>query len=468
MFVLWYLKDQLVKTSDKNKPKIQDYIIDSSITNKLSTLKYVTESNSATKYQREEIKNKCDMKKYLDANKLECRYIIHDNDRPKTKRVHTQEFNDVQCNLDMIYTDCSEVKNVLLHGKEDISKEEKTFPLAFAMKIHTSGNQAFKLLQLIYRTHNVYCIHVDKKAPFSLYQQFKSVATCVENIFVIEDRINVVYSSIRQIEAEFKCIDAVQNSSVKWKYYINLTGQEYMLKTNLEIIKILQLLNGTNDIESYNVKGFEHRFKKKFWIINNRIKSSKKPKEDFPYSLQIRKGSAYGMFSRAFIEFVRTDSLSKQFKTWLEDTYAPEETIWATLNSLPQAPGGYPRVIIHRNSTLTKDYSRKTAHKNSAITGEYVREITHKNSTFLSRTMIWSMEATICHGKYVHWVCIFGEKDLPWLIQQKQMIANKFYQGYGGQVLDCLEKYLYDRTMFPYLHKPLNLSLYADIPHLHL
>ena len=375
------------------------------------------------------------MKTYLDRYTTYCHQVLH-TETDNNMKLHRKQSTYNNCNLDNIYNSCEAVRASLLYGKRNISNEEINFPLAFAIKIHRNGNQAFRLLRLIYRKHNIYCIHVDKKSAASIYVQFKTVSTCMQNIIVIDERVNVVYSSFRQIQAEFKCTDAVRKSETKWKYYINLTGQEFMLKTNMEIVKVLQLLNGTNDIESYKADGFEYRYKSKTVIVNNRLKKTHMAKEQFPVKIQLRKGSAYGMMSRDFIEFVRTDNFTQKFVSWLQDTYAPEETIWATLNALPHAPGGY------------------------------AREITHKDSTFLSRAMVWKMEPTVCHGKYIHWVCIFGEKDLLWLIKQKEMVANKFYEDYGGLVLDCLEKHLYDRTMFPNLYECLNLLTYNDIPHL--
>jgi hypothetical protein len=34
----------------------------------------------------------------------------------------------------------------------------------------------------------------------------------------------------------------------KWKYFINLTGQDYPLKTNLDIVRILKAFKGANDV----------------------------------------------------------------------------------------------------------------------------------------------------------------------------------------------------------------------------
>ena len=199
----------------------------------------------------------------------------------------------------------------------------------------------FRLLRYIYRKHNIYCIHIDKKASAEIFKSFKHIKRCFDNIILIEDRVDVIYSSIRQIEAEMRCVEAVKNSQVKWKYYINLTGQEFMLRTNLELVLYLRLMNNTNDIESYKVpRNMVHRFKQRAVLLANKGIVSKYLNPPFEMKIEFRKGSAYGMFTREFIIFVLNHSVVKEFVVWLGDTYAPEETIWATINTMPEAPGG--------------------------------------------------------------------------------------------------------------------------------
>lgn len=69
-----------------------------------------------------------------------------------------------------------------------------------------------------------------------------------------------------------------------------------MLRTCQEIVTVLKLLNGTNDIESYEPKGFEHRYKTKTRIIilYNKLHKSNEEKPAFKFTndIQIRKGSA--------------------------------------------------------------------------------------------------------------------------------------------------------------------------------
>lgn len=72
------------------------------------------------------------------------------------------------------------------------------FGLAFTIKIYTNPEQAEQLLRTIYRSNNVYCIYVDKKAETNVYNFMKKLGNCFENVFVVDKRINIVYSSINR------------------------------------------------------------------------------------------------------------------------------------------------------------------------------------------------------------------------------------------------------------------------------
>ncbi len=46
-----------------------------------------------------------------------------------------------------------------------------------------------------------------------------------------------------------ECMHDLWRRSVRWRYFINLTGREFPLKTNLELVRILTTYNGSNDID---------------------------------------------------------------------------------------------------------------------------------------------------------------------------------------------------------------------------
>ena len=124
--------------------------------------------------------------------------------------------------------------------------EELEMPVAYSIIMYRDPEQAEFLLRAIYRPHNYYCIHVDKDKKYShVYNQMKAVASCLKNVLMVSSRVKVRWGKFSVVQAEMHCMkDLIKYAS--WKYFINLTGQEYPLKTSLELVKILKLLNGTN------------------------------------------------------------------------------------------------------------------------------------------------------------------------------------------------------------------------------
>ncbi|XP_046543537.1 beta-1,3-galactosyl-O-glycosyl-glycoprotein beta-1,6-N-acetylglucosaminyltransferase-like [Haliotis rubra] len=313
--------------------------------------------------------------------------------------------------------------------RRPVVEEEKVFPLAFALIVHTAPGQVDQLMRTIYRSHNVYCIHVDRKARRSvgLLSQW---AQCFHNVLVLQE-VEVVYGGAGLVTAARACMRMLANTHVKWKYYIILSGQEFVLKTNLEIVQILKLLNGTNDIEQYPFP--EHlrwRFETRYSVINGTMMTRLvDAKPAFKQNITLYKGSMYGMFSRGFVLFILESKIAAELIDWAEDSYAPEELVWATLNGLPGAPGGY-------NVTVKHDIALNQV---------------------LSRAVIWEWDRVPCHGKFVRSVCVFSYRDLPWLVSRPEIVANKFNSNFDQLVIDCLESWLHHKAM---LSETINMNWY--------
>ena len=60
------------------------------------------------------------------------------------------------------------------------TKEELEFPLAFLMTVHDSPQQIFRLLKVIYRPHNLYCLHYDIKTGDKMKNIVENVANMYE------------------------------------------------------------------------------------------------------------------------------------------------------------------------------------------------------------------------------------------------------------------------------------------------
>lgn len=78
--------------------------------------------------------------------------------------------------------------------------------------------------------------------------QIKALAQCLPNVFEAPRQVNVTWGTFTVLEAELVCMEALLRTHSTWRYVINLTGQEFPLKTNKELVAILRSYRGANDI----------------------------------------------------------------------------------------------------------------------------------------------------------------------------------------------------------------------------
>ena len=77
------------------------------------------------------------------------------------------------------------------------SKEENEFPLAFSIVMYKDPEQVVRLLRMIYRPSNYYCIHVDSKAQDGVFAAMESVSQCFPNVVMASTRHDVRWGEFR-------------------------------------------------------------------------------------------------------------------------------------------------------------------------------------------------------------------------------------------------------------------------------
>lgn len=109
--------------------------------------------------------------------------------------------------------------------------------------------QVLHLLRAIYRPQNYYCIHVDSKSDPQFREVITTITYCLNNVFLSSRSVDVKWGTFTVLEPELICMEDLWKYKA-WKYFINLTGQEFPLKTNLEIVRILTAYRGANDVSA--------------------------------------------------------------------------------------------------------------------------------------------------------------------------------------------------------------------------
>ncbi|KAK4473910.1 hypothetical protein MN116_003235 [Schistosoma mekongi] len=324
---------------------------------------------------------------------------------------------------------CQNFKLFYGHPVES-SMQEKQFPLAFSLSIHENIEQASRLLRLIYRSHNLYCIHVDSKSPQAFYDEVMQLATCFgSNVMLVNrsESVNVQWGYYSLFEAFLLCADKLmKNTDYMWKYLLNVSGQEMPLRTNWELVAALKAINGSNVVEG----------------VGPTENPSRWPKRNFTFPFTWNKGSFYVALKREFVHFYQTDEKANEIldamKAEKHLVKHPDELYFSTLTYNPQlgAPGACNEFYVTNNSDPRKKY--------------------------VARYVTWYHKE--CRSSRVsHGVCIIGINDLPFITSQVEFFANKFHHDFEPIAYDCTEYYIM-RKCYLYTYDPMRLnSLAVDL-----
>ncbi|XP_016308071.1 beta-1,3-galactosyl-O-glycosyl-glycoprotein beta-1,6-N-acetylglucosaminyltransferase 4-like [Sinocyclocheilus anshuiensis] len=312
------------------------------------------------------------------------------------------------------------------------SEFEREFPLAYSLVVHQDAAFVVRLLRAIYMPHNIYCIHYDLKSSDYFISAMKGLARCIPNVFIASKLERVQYAGFSRLKADLNCLSDLLDSEVKWKYVINLCGQDFPLRTNAELVSDLKELKGRNMVESKWPEGKTGR-----WTYHHSLKDSNSEYYESPVSTSEKKsppphniamfvGSAYFTLSREFVVFVQQSSLASDFLAWSEDTYSPDEHFWATLVRVSGVPGEVPS------------------------SDPEISELKSK-----TRLVKWSYLERIlyppCTGVSIRAVCIYGAAELRWLLNYGHWFANKVDPKVDPVLMECLEEKLAEKRLRPKL-----------------
>ncbi|NWV00395.1 GCNT2 transferase, partial [Upupa epops] len=302
-----------------------------------------------------------------------------------------------------------------------LSAEEATFPIAYIMTLHKEFETFERLFRAVYMPQNIYCIHVDAKAPASFQRAVQRLLDCFPNAFLASRTERVVYGGISRLRADLHCMKDLVTSAVPWHYLLNTCGQEFPLKTNQDIVRQLKGLRGKNItpgvlLPAHISSRSKYVHREQLYSFFSFMLPTSVRKAPPPHNLTLYFGSAYVAVTRPFVEFVLQDQRAIDLLAWSEDTYSPDEHFWVTLNRIPGVPGSMPNAAWEGDLKAVKWSDMEESHGG-------------------------------CHGRYVRGICVYGTGDLKWLLNSTSMFANKFELRTYPLTVECLELRHRQRTL---------------------
>ena len=325
------------------------------------------------------------------------------------------------------FQNCSWLDHFL---KNDLynSELEKSFPLAFTFVVHDSPQQVLRLLRLLYRPQNSYCIHYDAKSTDEFKEFFNSIANCRGNVIIASRQESVVWGHYSVLGAQMNCMKDLLNlrtqQEYKWKYLLSLCGKELPLITNREMVSRLVSLNGSSSVWTYksNSRLVMSRIKYSTKLNKEKtqlVKNTSDLLSDPPFNIsQYYKSQSYVALSHPFAEFLHTNATAIKIHEFFKNCGNPEEHFYATIFMLPGVPGGYDRKIKY----------------------------------FVMESAFWIYHNETCHGKVVHRICIVGVGDLPRVVQMAggHFFHNKYFMEYDHTVMSCMEERIVQMNKLEY------------------
>ncbi|XP_032807492.1 beta-1,3-galactosyl-O-glycosyl-glycoprotein beta-1,6-N-acetylglucosaminyltransferase-like [Petromyzon marinus] len=320
--------------------------------------------------------------------------------------------------------DCDAFKRDRRYVTVPLSEEEAAFPIAYSVVAHHRVDMLERLLRAIYAPQNVYCLHVDQKSPPPYQEAVRALAACFPNVFMASRQERVVYTSWLRVQADLNCMRDLVAAPQPWKYFINLCGLDFPIKTNLEMVRALRALNGENSMESMHTPGGKvGRWQIRHEIVNDGLRSTGEKKSPPPIPTPMFSGNAYIVVTRAFVEHVLSDPTARALMEWEKDTFSPDEHLWATLQRLPGVPGSTP------------PHDKYDVEDMMAI-ARLVRW------SYMEGDTLQGAAYPPCRGTHMRAICINSAKDLAWVLKQRHLFVNKLDSDVDELAVHCLERYL--------------------------
>lgn len=205
--------------------------------------------------------------------------------------------------------------------------------IAYFILVHRLPNQFKRLFKAIYEPGNCYLIHIDKKASNELKEEIHLFLQPFTNVYIMQSE-NVVWGGYSMVQAELDGIKYLLDIHAEWDYFINLSGQDYPLKSQKIIRQFLSENRGKSYLKVANqaltrpetMNRIENHFEELEDSISNVTHKRAFMKGVIPYI-----GGQWMMLTRICCEFICNSSEVEKFENYYFNTLIADESFFQTV-----------------------------------------------------------------------------------------------------------------------------------------
>jgi len=275
--------------------------------------------------------------------------------------------------------------------------------LAYLVTAHKHPRQFLRLLRAIHHPGNTYVLHVCARSSPEMHAAARDFAAAHRNCHVIPgQRVN--WGSWRLAQAQIRQVAEALRVAGDWDYCLNLSGQDYPLKTNDQIAADLAAgPAGANYLEvlDFDKAGVNPRKRLEYYWAPWRGRMIKLFRRRRPPKFKVYWGSNYFALTRPACEHLANSQITHDMLRFFRFTLCADEMVFQ--NAIMHGPEPL------RNSIVSKTW----------------------------RKITWSGGS---HPK------TYTAADLDELMASDAWFARKFDESVDSKILDALDAHLKQRA----------------------
>lgn len=225
------------------------------------------------------------------------------------------------------------MKNVCISESGIDDMPIQSVSIAYLILVHRLPNQFKKLFKAIYDSSNFYLIHIDKKASQQIGEEVRNFLKDYLNVHILDSE-NVIWGGYSMVQAELDGMKYLLEMNKKWDYFINLSGQDFPLKSQEIIKNFLSKNNGKNYIKIADQEKSRpetmNRIENYFEELEDKI-SDKTHKRDFMKDVIPYIGGQWMILTRNCCEFITNNVEVKKFEDYYFNTLIADESFFQTV-----------------------------------------------------------------------------------------------------------------------------------------
>lgn len=206
--------------------------------------------------------------------------------------------------------------------------------IAYLILMHRYPSQFKRLFKAIYHADNVYVIHVDKRSGEAMQTEIKEFLSAYPNAAILKSK-KALWGGYSLVDAELRGMKELLRMGKTWQFFINLSAQDFPLKSQADIHGFLKRHSGKDFIKLSNQKKVRpdtlHRIENYVTESEDEILSEPVQKRTFLKGVTPYIGNQWMIVSRRFCDFVCHNSEVDRFKDFYRNTLIADEGFFQTV-----------------------------------------------------------------------------------------------------------------------------------------